>query len=382
MKKILSVFIVVLLILSTLSYAFAQEYSGTTTDYRYEGKFNAAKLFYNDFSVITDDHIAIPGLENTDVSGDYCSCMTPQGLCVTDKFIFVSAYCSVKKYKTELEENINYGNNSEKAELEKDHETHNSVIYIIDRVSGEYIKNIVLPDKNHVGGLATDGKNIFVAKSTDKQISVITAKQISNILATKSRSVKGTYDYTVDCGETASFVMYFKDIVWVGVFNEKEDGKLIGFDVDKKKFTLDKITEISIPAKANGGSFTEINGEICLNINSSYGRKNLSDIYLYSVNNFGAEEMSLELKDSFKAPPTVQNSDIYDGRVYFIYESAATCYSQVDSPFDEKATTCAIDRICIGEADRLFNWHSDENMLILKITVLINSFFSFVKSMF
>ncbi len=379
-KKLFSLCLSCLIIFSVFSLiSMASDETKTSTSYRYEDKFLTAKLFYSDFSLISEEYFPIPGLINTDVSGENCSCMTPQGLCVTDDFVFISAYCSVEKYKTELQENISYGNNADKLIAEENHEKHNSVIYIIDRESGQYIKNMVLSDMNHVGGLATDGKNIFIAKSSDEQISVITPKQIELVLATKSLSVDVEYDYTVDCGATASFVTYHDGLLWVGVFNEKENGSLNAFSVDDKKFCLTEVTSIEIPAKANGASFTEINGETCLCVNSSYGRKNISQIYLYSVSGYATENMSLELKDTYNAPPTVQNSCVYDGKVYYIYESAATCYSEVEAAFSKKATTCAVDRVCIGDANRLFNWHCTENLMMVKITNLLNALVQFVK---
>lgn len=374
MKKILSVILVVLIVaFSIVSTAIAVSSDTTTIAYRYENKYLTAKLFYTDFSLISQETLPIPGLENTNVLGEDCSCMTPQGLCATEKYIFISAYCAAKKYSTELEENKNYGANAQKLALQENHTTHNSVIYIVDKISGEYVKNLVLPDTNHVGGLATDGENIFVAKSTDKQVSVITLSQIQNAIASDEYSVKAEYDYSVDCSVTASFVTYYNDILWVGVFDEENDGALCGFTVDNNSFELSEAVTLTIPAKANGASFTEINGEVCFNVNSSYGRKNLSDVYLYSVTNYGAENMAITLKDTYKAPPTIQNSCFIEDKVLFIFESAATCYSEVESSFSTKATTCAIDRICIGDADMLFNWHCEENIFLLKVTNLVKS---------
>ncbi len=374
MKKAISLILTVtFLMLSIANIAFATEIEKTTTSYRYENKFLTAKLFYSDFAMISDTACPIPGLENTVVAGENCSTMTPQGLCVTEDYIFISAYCNAKKYIAELKENADYGKNSDKLEVEENHSTHNSVIYIIDRESGEYIKNMVLPDTNHVGGLATDGENIFIAKSTDAQISVISLKTVQKVVETKSMSVEVDYEYIVDCGCTASFVTYYNDLLWVGVFNENDKGKLNAFSVDAKSFELSEVTFVEIPAKANGASFTEINGEICLNVNSSYGRKNISHIYLYSVSNYGTKQMAITLKDTYNAPPTVQNSCIYDSKVYFIYESAATCYSEVDSAFDTKATTCAVDRVCIGDESILFNWHANDNIFLLKISNIVSA---------
>lgn len=381
MKKLLSVLLAVIILAMSLSCAaLALDNELTSTSYRYDNRFNTAQLFYNDLSLITEEYFAIPGLEITVISSEEsCNCMTPQGLCVSDKYIFISAYCGVKRYVADLEENKDFGSNTEKLLSEENHKVHNSVIYVLDRETGAYLKTLVLPDANHVGGLATDGKNLFVAKSSDKMISVITSAQIELAMATESYTVKARYDLSIDCGCTASFVTYFDGILWVGVFNEKEKGELNGYTFNA--LSLEKIASIVIPEKANGASFCELDGEVCLNVNSSYGRKNFSKIYLYTVEDYGTENMKVTEKDTYTVPPTVQNSDIYDGKVYHIYESAATCYSQVESLFEIKSTTCPIDRICIGQAENLFNWHA-ENIFLSRISAFIRALKTATKNIF
>lgn len=59
-----------------------------------------------------------------------CTSMTPQGLAVTDEYVLVSAYCHTEK--------------------------HNSVIYVINKETHRFIKEVVLPGLPHVGGLAYD----------------------------------------------------------------------------------------------------------------------------------------------------------------------------------------------------------------------------------
>lgn len=356
MKKIISVFLVIIMMLSmTACLVGGVDGASTSTEYRYEDKFLFSRLFFNDFAVITDDTFAVPGLETTQVGSDFCSTMTPQGLCVTEDYVFISAYCSVEKYVKELEENISKGDNAAKLEREAEHETHNSVIYIIDRENGEYIKNIVLEDANHVGGLATDGKVIYVAKSSDEQVSVIKLSSINKAIQTKSRSVKVKYDYTVDCGCTASFVTWFDGLLWVGVFNEKENGELNSFKVNSKNYELTEKYSLPIPAKANGACFTEIGGDVFLAVNSSYGRKNISEIHLMNVTDYGKGSMAVTETGKYFVPPTVQNCDVYDGKVYYLYESGATCYSKVDSDLGIKSTTFAVDRVCVGDVTKLFN---------------------------
>ncbi len=377
MKKALKPVGIILAVLfiaaSLFTVSFAAENEGTSTSYRYENRFNAARILYNDFSLITEEYFAVPGLENTVLTdGSCCNNMTPQGLCVTEEFVFISAYCNVKNYKSDLEENLKYGDNADKLANEENHGKHNSVIYILSKETGVLLKTLVLPDTNHVGGLASDGKNLFVAKSKDEQVSIITSKQIDKAMATKSMIVSADYDVTLDCYCTASFVTYFDGVLWVGVFNEKEKGELKGFTVDGSFSALTETVSAEIPAKANGACFAKVNGEICLAVNSSYGRKNPSKIYLYTVSDYGLADMTLNEKDTYTTPPTVQNSCVYEGRVYYIYESAATCYSQVDSPFEIKSATCPVDRVCIGSVENLFNWHC-ENLFLERVSAFVRA---------
>ncbi len=378
MKKTLSLILTVLMILScvVLSVSAAE----ISKDYRYDSRFKAALVAFNDLSLITEDYYAIPGLESTVLGNEEaCTAMTPQGLCATEDYVFISAYCGIKRYKSDLEENKSFGKNKDKIAAEENHKVHNSVIYILDRETGAYLKTLVLPDSNHVGGLATDGKNLFIAKSSDKQVSVISASQIALAMQTKSLTVKAIYEYSFDCGCTASFVTYHNGILWVGVFNEKSQGELNGYKIDV--LSLEKVASVKIPAKANGAVFCDISGETCLAIGSSYGRKNLSKAYLYSVDSYGKDKMTLAEKVVYTLPPTVQNFAYFNGNIYHIYESAATCYSQVESLFETKSTSFPIDRVCIGQAENLFNWHN-ENLFLARISAFVRAVKTAVENIF
>ncbi|WP_298070627.1 hypothetical protein [uncultured Faecalibaculum sp.] len=77
----------------------------------------------------------IPGMKSTlsmdrDGRPDTCVDMTPQGLAVTDDYIFISAYCHEKE--------------------------HNSVLYMISRDSHEFVKTIVLEGQPHAGSVCWD----------------------------------------------------------------------------------------------------------------------------------------------------------------------------------------------------------------------------------
>lgn len=77
----------------------------------------------------------IPGMKSTlstDTEGrpDTCVDMTPQGLAVTEDYIFISAYCHEKE--------------------------HNSVLYMLNKKDHSFIKTIVLEGQPHAGSVCWD----------------------------------------------------------------------------------------------------------------------------------------------------------------------------------------------------------------------------------
>lgn len=105
----------------------------------------------------------IPGLNGTRTLTDngaaafsMCTSMTPQGIAVSDRYLFISAYCHTKK--------------------------HNSVIYMIDKQSHAFIKEIVLPNKSHVGSIAydKDNNNLWVCGSRNgiAQVNALAMEEI------------------------------------------------------------------------------------------------------------------------------------------------------------------------------------------------------------
>lgn len=52
-------------------------------------------------------------------------------------------------------------------------EAHNSVVYVLSHAGGnrgEYLATLVLPNRNHAGGIAFDGSLIWIAQSSDKTL--------------------------------------------------------------------------------------------------------------------------------------------------------------------------------------------------------------------
>ncbi|MGA9519658.1 MAG: hypothetical protein WBV27_12835, partial [Trichococcus sp.] len=90
----------------------------------------------------------IPGMDATltlhheHEEEEICTTMTPQGLAVNKDYLFISAYCQTKE--------------------------HNSVIYVLDKKSGSFIKEIVLDGIPHAGGLAYDNNHELLWVTSEK----------------------------------------------------------------------------------------------------------------------------------------------------------------------------------------------------------------------
>ena len=160
----------------------------------------------------------IPGLKATRTlltsEGDMpamCTTMTPQGLAVTEDYVFVSAYCHAKK--------------------------HNSVIYMINKESHRFIKEIVLPGQPHVGGLAYDEAHNMLWYSSN-------VNGIAQAVSIKM-DVLQNYNYTennmpIQTNQTCSlygimrdsFMTFYKGCLYVGCFNKYTESNIARFSVD------------------------------------------------------------------------------------------------------------------------------------------------------
>ena len=145
----------------------------------------------------------IPGLKSTRTlltsEGDMpamCTTMTPQGLAVTEDYVFVSAYCHAKK--------------------------HNSVIYMIDKESHRFIKEIVLPGQPHVGDTC-DG-------STLRKV------QIPYILI---EILAGCCLHTVSaCTKVDGIQVILKDYIFIIDLLLNLNGKVLLLKLTRKSFNL------------------------------------------------------------------------------------------------------------------------------------------------
>ncbi|MCC8029948.1 MAG: hypothetical protein LIO75_09200 [Lachnospiraceae bacterium] len=354
----------------------------TSTSYRYERefvytlwKYGALREFY-----VSDFSTAIPGLENTCFPASHSNQMVPQGICIAGDYMLISAY--------------------DKSGLEK------SVIYVLsndDPANRNLITTIVLPDKNHVGGIAFDGSSVWVAKSTSRRLSEISREQIE-AAAVSGQSVfeLKEYDSEFNCGVIASFIGYQDDRLWVGtshsflgrqggltVFRraETEDADAgetadeqanvkpetdageaaeeqtntksetdvpeaaetktkAGTALKEKSEAEDEVKWIrqfsmEIPDYAQGIAFFSEEGKDYLLLSTSHGRFQSSYLYLYEET-ISDEKVLLSARAKYEMPPMAEELVSDGGYTYCLFESAATCYSVGEGLKYEYP----VDRVC------------------------------------
>ncbi len=326
--------------------------------FRYEKEFQDTLNRYGMFRSLYQAEYStpVPGLESTDILGESCNQMVPQGICVAGDYMLVTAY----------DNGTFMGNKSENRR-----KVNPSVLYVLsDRnpQQRELLTTIVLPDINHVGGVAFDGENIWIAKSTDRQCSIISYDTIRRAAESGKSSYELTeYDQNVSCGAVASFVTWHENRLWVGTYANRISGMgmLRSYTVNRQlteegqRFTLEKQEEIIIPGFANGVAFMEQGNETCMAVSTSRGRYFNSDMYFYQVVKDPFTGRNLyHCYNSCDFPPMAEELVCDGENTYLLFESSATCYST------PKYLKCMypVDRICAFSSSRLF-WQNQRGIL-------------------
>ena len=261
--------------------------------------------------------IPIPGLSYTDTVTknnslliETCTTMTPQGLVVTDDYIYVSAYCYT-------------------------HE-HNSVIYQIDKQTNKFIKTIVLPDTSHVGGLAYDTNNKVLWIATKKY----NTSKDDNTLATVScitQDVIDNYDFKIEkkpirYNETfqtaftnTSFMTYYNGYLFTGLFSKDKTTTSITakLKILENGTTLDTepTSYYYIPNYVQSMAFLDNK----IMFATSYGYKP-SEIIVYEYSEDRIDYANTEPLKVITTYPMLEQLYPYNNELYMIYESTAYAY--------------------------------------------------------
>lgn len=271
--------------------------------------------------------IAIPGLEatktlteNQDGEVEMCTSMTPQGLAVVRDYILVSAYCHTHK--------------------------HNSVVYVMDKNTHEYIKTIVLMNKDHAGGLAFDKEHnmIWVSTSHDDRAAA-SAFSLQNMEAydfdKMETPIPYTYDYDLYTLERDSFMSYGDGYLYIGHFSRSETSVVQKFKIEDNgalktssgaEFGIDMDIAIpddvkKIPKRIQGFAIYE--DKVILT--QSYGVTR-SSLFVYNYSDVMHRTQKKYTLNKITLPQKLEQIYIDGTDVYILFESAAYAYSAHPGP--------------------------------------------------
>lgn len=177
-------------------------------------------------NIVKSKAYVLPGMITTNVSGFNADNMCPQAICFAKSYLLIAAY-----------------------DLEG---IENSVIYIVDKKSKEYITSIVLSNKSHVGGLAFDGENIWI--SNGSKVSAISYASVHNAVASAEDYVEVPYAATCNVLTKASYMTYYDGKLWVGEYSESASKYVYSYTVSGsgENLKLSQVNRMTVPEKTQG----------------------------------------------------------------------------------------------------------------------------------
>lgn len=277
----------------------------------------------------------IPGLDQTktlDVNHQVSTStdMDPQGVAVSDQYVFISAYSH-------------------------DHR-HFSVIYVMDRQTGGYIKTLVLPGMPHAGGITYDpkGKNLWVTSQVEldqSQISAISLKQIEAYdFDEKHQPVQ--YDQTIQFEDfsVTSYITYFDQKLYVGTFKLNREGEISIYSLDNqgklkepRRVVDDNRDYYTMPSETQGITFAQNT----FLVSTSFGSSN-SEILLYRNSKDLTKDLTNdEYKGKINLPPYLEQITAKEGQLYILFESGSSYYDYTSAP--------RVDRVLVADLKTLLN---------------------------
>lgn len=291
----------------------------------------------------------IPGLKTTKTlltaegtTPATCTSMTPQGLAVTDKYVLISAYCHTEK--------------------------HNSVIYVMDKETHWFVKEVILPGRPHVGGLAYDPEHEMLWYSSNEEgIAQANSITMDNIEA---------YDYEDGHRPIAvnqicslygivrdSFMTFYEGCLYVGCFNEYTDSVIARYAVDEEGNLVNRLDETlgmdfemavpldysTISEQAQGMAFYKDK----LLLSHSYGiLPSRVVFYQQSDKRLYVNENSAK---SYRLPERLEQIVVEGDDLYVLFESAAYAYRTSSTNIVDRVLKLSLPKMEEYESGRTSN---------------------------
>lgn len=270
--------------------------------------------------------IPIPGLVSTytktEGRGDTSPLYVPQGICQADKYILITAYHSKKKQR--------------------------SVIYAVDTETSSLVSTITLPNTYHLGGIAFDGKNIWITGDTSDKytgepfVQYIRYEDFERMIAEPVYEVRrNEISGPVYIKNKPSFLEFDNGILWVGTYIGRESSKrgfMNGYKINEtgngpalNTFMYSVIS--GLDSSAQGADIKDDD----LYVSSSYAgaigaiKSSFVTKYNFSDAKNGDRDMDISRKELKRVEVPKMNEEILvtDSGIIINFESAADCWKTV-----------------------------------------------------
>lgn len=268
--------------------------------------------------------VVIPGLVTTKSYNfqkkkwDIADAMTPQGIAIAQKYLLLSAYDGNRE--------------------------HASVIYVLDKKTGKYLKTIQMRGRPHLGGIAYDpiGKNIWLTGKTGKASALMSfsLKALRSYQEKKQMPIEYNHEISIPSMEKASTVAYYDNQLFVGFFNMDGRGKVASYPIARSGKEKNSITNNEIRSVTGSVAWSDPSGTTSMDkqiqgiaiyqgrifLSQSYGSQD-SKLYIFPTTALNAlDEKNAERVISM--PPYLEQIIAYRGQLLCVFESASEVYAR------------------------------------------------------
>lgn len=244
--------------------------------------------------------------------------MTPQGITVAGKYLLLTAY-------------------------DGEH-THASVIYVLNKKTGKYIKSIQVAGRPHLGGIAYDpvGKNVWITGSIGKSSALMSfpLKEVASYDTKRHAPISYNNRISIPTLEKASTVTYYDNQLFVGFFNMYGRGRVASYTISRSGKNKNSITNNEIKSVTGTVDWSDPSGVTSMNkqiqgitiyddkifLSQSYGSSD-SKLYIFPSTALDAlDEKNAELV--IDMPPYLEQITAYKGQLLCIFESGSKQYAK------------------------------------------------------
>ncbi len=222
----------------------------------------------------------------------------PQGICIVDEYIVITSY----------------GIDTDAL----------GTMAFYRMSTGEHVKTFGMDSRSHLGGIAFDGKNLWICNSNNHELERISLSFLKKIISVSSQNfidISDCFDrYPVDT--IPSCICYYHGKLYVGSHRILTTGYAYEYAYQEQKNCLVYENKYRIPAKTQG---IFVNDKDQIYVSSSYGRTRASHLYLFD--SFRQMDASPKNPNAIiQMPPGAEGGYVFQGFIYLLFETACSKY--------------------------------------------------------